>query len=66
MDWVGKLTGELIEAKNLVVIDGNGKKTLHIDSFGRVFLDVYELNIQSQEVMTRPQVDQVISEAVET
>ena len=63
--WVGKLTGELIEAKNLVVIDGNGKKTLHIDSFGRVFLDVYELNIQSQEVMTRPQVDQVISEAVE-
>lgn len=63
--WVGKLTGDLIEAKNLVVIDGNGKKTLHIDSFGRVFLDVYELNIQSQEVMTRPQVDQVIHEAVE-
>lgn len=63
--WVGKLTGDLIEAKNLVVVDGNGTRTLYIDSFGRVSLDVYELNIQSQAVMTKPQVDQAIHEAVE-
>lgn len=63
--WVGKLTGDLIEAKNLVVVDGNGKRTFYIDSFGRVSLDVYELNIQSQAVMTKPQVDKSIREAVE-
>ncbi len=50
--WVGKLTGDLIEAKNLKVIDGNNNRTFYIDSFGRVYLDVANLTINSKEVAT--------------
>ncbi len=63
--WVGQLKGQHIDARELTVTDGNGEQTLAIDSFGRVSLDVTELTISSQEVMTRPKVDQVIHEAVE-
>jgi len=34
--WVGELKGNYINAKNLSVTDGNGKRTLDIDSFGNV------------------------------
>lgn len=50
--WVGKLTGDLIEAKELKVIDGNNNVTFYIDSFGRVYLDVTSLTINSQEIAT--------------
>lgn len=43
--WVGKLTGTYIDAKNLTVTDGNGKKTLNIDSFGNVSLDPNSVKI---------------------
>lgn len=36
--WVGQLRGNYIDAKHLTVTDGNGKRTLDIDSFGRVSL----------------------------
>ena len=34
--WIGELKGNYIDAKNLSVTDGNGKRTLDIDSFGNV------------------------------
>ena len=50
--WVGKLVGTHIDARNLTVTDGNGNKTLDIDSFGRVNLDVTEFKIKSENVDT--------------
>lgn len=50
--WIGKFSGTYIDAKNLSVTDGNGKKTLDIDSFGNVNLDVTTLKIKSDNVTT--------------
>ena len=36
--WVGKLVGELIEARNLRATDGNGKTTFLVDSFGKMLI----------------------------
>lgn len=43
----GKVSGTYIDAKNLVVTDGNGNKTLDIDSFGNVRMNVTELEVNS-------------------
>ena len=48
--WVGTLRGNYIDAKQLSVTDGNGKRTLDIDSFGNVSLDVNDLKIKSSDV----------------
>ena len=37
--WIGTLKGNYIDARQLSVTDGNGKRTLDIDSFGNVNLD---------------------------
>lgn len=37
--WIGTLKGNYIDARQLSVTDGNGKRTLDIDSFGNVILD---------------------------
>lgn len=47
---VGKLKGQRIEARNLEVIDGNDKRTLYIDSFGRVYLDVTSFSLNSTDI----------------
>lgn len=46
----GKLFGQYIDARNLSVTDGNGKRTFDIDSFGNVNLDVTSLLINSKSV----------------
>ena len=46
------IKGQWIDAKNLSVTDGNGKRTLDIDSFGNVNLDVNSISIRSQGVAT--------------
>lgn len=48
--WIGELKGNYIDAKNLSVTDGNGKRTLDIDSFGNVNLDVTSLKIHSTAI----------------
>lgn len=48
----GIIKGHWIDAKNLSVTDGNGKRTLDIDSFGNVNLDVTSLRIASKDVAT--------------
>lgn len=50
--WYGELKGNYIDAKQLSVTDGNGKRTLDIDSFGNVNLDVASLKIKSSSVAT--------------
>ena len=46
----GIIKGHWIDAKNLSVTDGNGKRTLDIDSFGNVNLNVASLSILSTNV----------------
>ena len=46
----GIIKGHYIDARNLSVTDGNGKRTLDIDSFGNVNLDVASLSIRSENV----------------
>ena len=48
----GIIKGNWIDAKNLSVTDGNGKRTLDIDSYGNVNLDVTSLKISSKDVAT--------------
>lgn len=48
----GIIKGHWIDAKNLSVTDGNGKRTLDIDSAGNVNLDVNILNIRGQKVIS--------------
>ncbi len=60
--WIGKFQGEYINAKNLEVIDGNGKRTLHIDSFGNVNMDVSNLRISSKDVATIDSVKSTIEQ----
>ncbi len=45
----GTVKGTYIDARNLIVTDGNGNKTLDIDSYGNVKLSVKELNIISKD-----------------
>ena len=48
----GKLKGVYIDARELNVTDGNGKRTLQVDSFGNVYLDVAQLSVNSSSVVT--------------
>ena len=59
--WVGELKGNYIDAKQLSVTDGNGKRTLDIDSFGNVNLDVTTLKINSNSVATNNDVNSALS-----
>ena len=59
--WVGTLKGNYIDAKQLSVTDGNGKRTLDIDSYGNVNLDVTSLKISSKSVATNESVNSQIS-----
>ena len=48
----GQIKGTWIDARNLTVTNGNGKRTLDIDSFGNVALDVTSLKISANNVPT--------------
>ena len=50
--WVGTLKGNYIDAKQLSVTNGNGIRTLDVDSFGNVNLNVNSLKISSSSVAT--------------
>lgn len=63
--WFGELRGNYIDAKQLSVTDGNGKRTLDIDSFGRVRLDVTELKINSASVSTKTETSQLIKDEID-
>jgi hypothetical protein len=44
------LTGTYIDAKNLSVTDGNGKKTLDIDSYGNVTIDAKGIKMDGENL----------------
>ena len=62
--WAGTLKGHYIDAKNLSVTNGNGKKTLDIDSYGNVSLDVNELKISANSVATESFVSNAKNDAI--
>lgn len=53
----GIVKGNWIDAKNLSVTDGNGKRTLDIDSYGNVNLDVNSLSIRSKKVLNEEELN---------
>lgn len=60
----GIFKGYWIDARNLSVTDGNGKRTLDIDSYGNVYLDVKDFKISNKQVYTADQADSAINEAI--
>lgn len=62
--WYGELRGNYIDAKQMSVTDGNGKRTLDIDSFGNVNLDVASLKIKSNSVATESFVSNAKNDAI--
>lgn len=60
--WFGELRGNYIDARQLSVTDGSGKRTLDIDSFGNVSLDVASLKIKSSSVATQLNVENAIND----
>lgn len=57
---VGKLKAQFLDVYNLVVRDGNGKITLKVDDFGRIYMDVTELKINAKNVLNENQIDSKI------
>lgn len=61
----GIVKGNWIDAKNLSVTDGNGKRTLDIDSAGNVNLDVNSLNIRGSKVISEKDTSSKINDEIE-
>lgn len=61
--WVGELHGNYIDAKQLSVTNGNGSRTLDIDAYGNVALDVAELKINAKDVITEEETDNKVNSA---
>lgn len=49
--WVDQLKGQWIDARQLTVTDGNGKRTLDIDSFGNIYGDFTSLKFNSKDII---------------
>lgn len=61
--WVGKLLGQYIEAKNLLVTTATGeRKTLHIDDSGHVFVDAEELRIRGEKILNQAEINEKLNE----
>lgn len=71
----GRLKATYLDTRELTVTDGNGSRTLYIDSYGRVYLNVASLQINSKDVATeegvvkkiedeRKEIDKYIGEQV--
>lgn len=63
--WVGTLAANYIDAKNLSVTDGNGLRTLDIDSYGNVNLNVASIKIVGRNVATEESVKSVSYKQIE-
>ena len=58
--WFGQLKGQFMDVKNLVVTDGNNVRTMYVDDFGRVHMNVSELKINSKDVLNQEQTETLI------
>ncbi|MDU4890955.1 MAG: phage tail spike protein [Clostridium sp.] len=63
--WAGTLAANYIDARNLSVTDGNGLRTLDIDSYGNVNLNVASLKIIGRNVATEDSVRSVSDKQIE-
>lgn len=63
--WFGQLKGNHMDVRLLTLTDGNGKRVIYIDDFGRAYFDVTELKINAQSVYTGSQVNEAIEGAVD-
>lgn len=63
--WVGTLKANYFDAKNLSVTDGNGLRTLDIDSYGNVNLNVASLKLIGRNVATEDSVKSVSDKQIE-
>ena len=59
----GKLKAMYLDTKELTVTDGNESRTLYIDSYGRVYLNVTELQINSKDVATEESLNTKVNQA---
>ena len=59
------IKGNWIDARHLTVTDGNGKRTLDIDSFGRIRANFTSIQLNSEDIVTVPYVDGVKTELAE-
>ncbi len=61
--WVGKLLGQYIEAKNLLVTTSTGeRKTLHVDDSGHVFIDAEQLLIKGEKILSQTEINEKLDE----
>lgn len=60
--WVGQLRGNWIDAKQLSVTDGNGKRTFDIDSFGNVNIAAANISMivdgKEEEIVSQTEFNQ--------
>lgn len=56
----GIIKGNWIDMRLLTLTDGNGKRVINVDDFGRAYMDLHELKIQSKEVGTKEDIDKAI------
>lgn len=61
--WIGTLRGNYIDARQLSVTDGNGKRTMDIDSFGNVSLDVSSFKLKAKDVATENYTNNLVDNA---
>ena len=59
----GTISGYYIDARNLSVTDGSGKRTLDIDSFGNVSLDVSSFKLKAKDVATENYTNNLVDNA---
>lgn len=49
--WIGKLNANLLDVKgNFSVTDGNGRRTLDIDSYGNVYIDAKDIKMNGEKI----------------
>lgn len=58
--WVGELKGNYIDAKQLSVTDGNGERTLDIDSFGNVHIKATSFSLQGKDIATEEELNKAV------
>ena len=58
--WFGELKGNYIDAKQLSVTDGNGERTLDIDSFGNVHIKATSFSLQGKDIATEEELNKAV------
>lgn len=56
----GTISGHYIDARNLSVTDGNGKRTLDIDSFGNIHIKASSFSLQGKNIATEEDIRKTV------